>query len=184
MDLFEHVQILQPAQGALRLLLGQDEVELVADALTGDPRKHGQGCVDQLCRPRFDGKTEPLLKARCAHDAGGVLDKAQAVQHADQAILQVLLAPVEIEQPAIVPRVEPDGQCIDRKVAPVQIGPDRAALDLGQRGRMGVELEAGRGEIEGGNAILLLVLLDDDLGRAKAPVAAGAGADPLSHFAG
>ena len=83
--------------------------------------------------------------------------------------LQVLLAAVKVQQLAIVPRVEADGQGVDGKVAPVQVGLDGAALHLGQGRRVGIELHAGRWpESREETPNSALAALQDDLGRAKA----------------
>ena len=78
----------------------------------------------------------------------GILDEAQAVQHADHPVLQVLAPAVEVQQLAPAVGRQAHGQRVDREVAAMQVLLDAAALDGRQRGRVLVELGAGGDEIE------------------------------------
>ena len=93
-------------------------------------------------------KAEALLVAHRTQDPRRIIHKAEAVQHTHDALIQIVQAAVEVEQFAPAIRVETERQRVDRKISPMQIQFDAAALNRRQHRRRRVELGAGGNEVE------------------------------------
>ncbi len=77
----------------------------MADPFPRDTHQHRQSVIDQFGGAGLDDKAQALFKASSAHDAGRILDKAQAVKYPDQAVPEILLAAEKVEQLPIVTRI-------------------------------------------------------------------------------
>jgi len=185
----QHAQLGQAAQAALRLGLGQDQLQLVTDALGTDALQQVQAAADEFLGARLDVKLEALFEPRRAQDARGVFDEAQAVQHPDDALIQVAAAAIGIQQLAPPVGREPNRQGVDGEVTAMQVLLDAGTFDRRQGRRMLVEFGAGRDEIKRLRQVafrllalcLLAGLRQNPLGRAEAPMAAHAAARALGQ---
>ena len=75
-------------------------------------------------------------------DARGIVDERQVVEHADDAVLQVLAASEGMDQAAEVGFLQRDGHRVDREVAAVEVLRDRRRLHYRERTGREVALRA------------------------------------------
>ena len=179
-DLLQQPQVAHAHQGFRgRAVFGQ-QPQFVTDARPREPLEDVQahGVLDEAFGLAADPELETLLEADGADDARRVLHEGQGVQHADDAVLDVLLAAEEVHEAAKGGRAEVDGQGIDGEVPAVEVHLERREFHDGQGGRVFIVFEPGRGHVD------LLSRGQDEHGRAEFEVGPHAGVQPLAQGVG
>ena len=150
MHLAGHAQLEEPAQRPLHVALAQQGDEFVAQPHAGQVahQVHVHAALGEALGLLVHAEAVAVLVAHGAEDPGGVLDEAQVVEHADDAVAQVAEAAEEVDDRAEVRPAQRDGHGVDGEIAAEQVLADGGVLHPGQRGRIVVELGAGGGHVD------------------------------------
>ena len=121
MNLSQHAQFVKTTQRPLRLGFAENLFQFVAYAIAADPLQQRQSVSDQFLTAGVEAKPQPALQPCGPQHAGGVIHKTETMQHADDAIAQVGLAAIKVQEFPPMVRVEADGERVDGEVTTVQI---------------------------------------------------------------
>src|SRR5690606_25125365 len=99
-------------------------------------------------------KVKTLFIAHSAQDARGVIYKAQAVEDANDSLLEVVDAAPEIEQFSPAIWVEAERQGVDGEITAVEVELDAAVLDRGEDAGRRVKLRARSDEVQVGGQVV------------------------------
>ena len=97
MNLRQHAQLPESPDGMFRVLLSQNEFQLMPRTVGAYGSQHGDVSLEQSGGLWLEAEAQPLLVADSSQDSGGVVAKTPAVQDADQAVLEVHLALIGVD---------------------------------------------------------------------------------------
>ena len=89
-----------------------------------------------------------MLKSDGTEDARRVFHETEAMQDTDDAVFQIPLPSVKVEQDAALSWVEGNGQRIDREVTTIQVFLNRTPFNGRKRGRIFVVFGSGGRDIQ------------------------------------
>ena len=107
-----------------------------------------QHVLDEPFRRRVKMEAVTLLEAHGPQAARGILHKAQGMQHANDAVLDVPLPAEKIHHLSIRRTVQPDGEGIDGEIPSEQIHLDGGEFHRGQGRRIFVVFQTGRSHVD------------------------------------
>jgi len=84
--------------------------------------------IHQLQGAVLNTEAKTLFKPDCPQHAGGVIHKGEGMEHPDKFPVHVSHSAKIIIEVAIMPAVQPERQCVNCKIPPVQVMLDAAAL--------------------------------------------------------
>lgn len=124
----------------------ENQVEFVAQAFGGQAFDQRQGGRDEGQRIGREAEGVAGFVADGAIEAGGVVVEGLPVQDADEAVGEVGLGIVQVEQGLVC---QAQGQGVDAEVAPGQVVGQYGGTDVGQAGGRAVGFAAGGDQVEG-----------------------------------
>ena len=146
----QDAQLVQPLDADSRFAFIADVAELVEQARFGQllHKIEGKSIFDEFFRIAADAKIISLLKTYSPEAAGGIFHKAQGVQHANRAILDIPLAAEKVDQLPKRGTVQPDCQGVDGEVAAEKIHLERRKFHRGKSRRVLVVFQPCGGNID------------------------------------
>ena len=137
-------QVEEPSQRPFDVPFAQEGYQFVSQADAGEVahQVHVHATLGEAVGLVVHAEAVAVLVADRPEDAGGILDEAQIVQHADDSVAQVAVSAEEVDDRAEVLPAQRDGHGVDGEVAAEQVLADGGVLHARQRGRVVVELGA------------------------------------------